>query len=574
MDVDRNGRCGPYEPFTRSDAQGKFLLRFYKGTDGPLLAIVTAGQASDAGSAGAPVDASFVLTSPSSTYSADITPFTTLVRLTQEPDYRLAEDRVRNLLGLPPKFDMRATTAVAPGTYGAGVHKAVVEALKGLGSTFDTSSPSAWNEVINAMPSRLWAFPVLWIATKDAAPIVSREDYVDATFTLTVPVISDEPVGLNGKIRGRGHSTWGQAKNPYKVQFKNDAMYAALVDVLGMPKNRNWALLADFFDRSLIRNKLVLSLGSSSVFSDGLKWTPSGQHMEVYLNDDYIGVYLLTEDIRIAPERLNIRAMSSDPSKGQVDGGFIVEVDVRLDCYNEGALNLQLMTPRGVPICIDTPDEEDITLEQLAYIKSYLLDVEKELYSAGGSGRINMTSFVDYYLLSELFRNVDSDFWSSVFLFKDSESATNPPDRLLNAGPLWDFDRSAGNANYEEAWLTEGCWVNTDRDSRRQYPVPNWFNELSRNPAFVDMALARWKAKRPALEKYINTSIDTFVFRLDGPQQRNFERWQIFGVPLTNYYTFLTYEEEVQFLRSYLNARMLWLDKAYASREAFDQLCK
>ena len=85
------------------------------------------------------------------------------------------------------------------------------------------------------------------------------------------------------------------------MQFKNDANYAALPDVLGMPKNRNWALLADYFDRSLMRNKLALSLGTSSVFSEGLKWTPSGQHVEVYLNDDYIGVYLLTEDIRIDP---------------------------------------------------------------------------------------------------------------------------------------------------------------------------------------------------------------------------------------------------------------------------------
>ena len=155
---------------------------------------------------------------------------------------------------------------------------------------------------------------------------------------------------------------------------------------------------------------------------------------------------------------------------------------------------------------------------------------------------------------------------SSVFLFKDSDSAVDPADRILNIGPLWDFDRAAGNVDYEGARLTEGCWVNTDSDSRRPYPLPNWFNELSRNPAFVDIVIARWKEKRPALETYINSSIDTFSLRLEGPQQRNFQRWQLLQV--------LTYEEEVQFLRSYLNTRMLWLDKAYASRANFDQLCK
>ena len=92
-----------------------------------------------------------------------------------------------------------------------------------------------------------------------------------------------------------------QDKKPYKVQFTNDASYAQVPDFLGMKKNRNWALLADHLDRSLMRNKLAFSLGNSSLFSDGLKWTPSGQHVEVTLNGDYIGVYLLTEDIRIDP---------------------------------------------------------------------------------------------------------------------------------------------------------------------------------------------------------------------------------------------------------------------------------
>ena len=574
MDVNTNGRCDANEPYSRSDDRGQFLLTFPKGTDGPLLAIVTAGEARDDDRPGAPVDASYVMTSPSGAYSSDITPFTTLVRLTQEADYRLAEDRVRNLVGLPPRFDIRNHAAASPGTYGAAVRTSIVEALKSLGSAFDTSSKGAWSDFVKAMPARLIAFPVLRIATEDAAPIVSKEDYLDATFTLIVPVISDEPVALNGKIRGRGQSTWGQPKNPYKVQFKNDEAYAALSDFLGMPKNRNWALLADYFDRTLMRNKIALSLGSSSVFSDGLKWTPSGQHIEVYLNGDYVGVYLLTEDIRIAPERLNIRGMSSDPAKGEVDGGFIVEADVRLDCYKDDVLNLQLVTPKGALICIDTPDEEDITAEQLAYIKKYLLAVEQDLYSADQLAKIDLISFVDFYLLSELFRNIDSDFYSSVFLFKDSAAAADPADRLLNAGPLWDFDRSAGNTNNENGWLAEGCWTNTRTDTRRPSPLPNWFAELSRYPAFVDMVIERWKAKRPAIETYINTSIDTFAFRLDGPQQRNFERWQILGVPMTGFYTFPTHEEEVQFLRTFLNDRMLWLDKVYASRDTFNQSCR
>ena len=139
------------------------------------------------------------------------------------------------------------------------------------------------------LPKEFTSLPVLRILTKDAAPILTKETYVAATFTLTNPAAGADVAALNGKIRGRGNSTWGKPKNPYKVQFTDDAAYARVPDFLGMKKNRNWALLADYFDQSLLRNKLALSLGASSVFADGLKWTPAGQHLEVWLNGDYVG---------------------------------------------------------------------------------------------------------------------------------------------------------------------------------------------------------------------------------------------------------------------------------------------
>ncbi len=220
-----------------------------------------------------------------------------------------------------------------------------------------TRLPPSWPRFSIALTD----LPQLRITTRNGVPIESKEVYVDATYVLTNPAAAVTGVALNGKIRGRGNTTWGQPKSPYKVQFSNDASYAAISDVLGMKKQRNWALLADYFDRSLIRNKLALSLGSSSVFADGLKWSPSGQHVEVWLNNDYIGVYLLTEDIRIDPARLNLKKMSSTPAAGEVDGGYIVEVDFRLDCYKGFDFTLQLVTPQGVPFCVDTPDEEAIT---------------------------------------------------------------------------------------------------------------------------------------------------------------------------------------------------------------------
>jgi hypothetical protein len=569
IDQNQNGRCDENEPRTRSDATGAYQLAIPKGSTAALVAEVIAGQSREGGQAGSAVDVSYRMASPSVEYSTNITPFSTLVHLTAEADHQLAEERVRSLLGLPPRFNINTDSPAAAGSYTQAVAASIVTALKAAAVTLDLSAEGALDKVVAAFPRTLTDLPLLTISTKNGAPIESREIYVDATFTLTNPAVSSQAASLNGKIRGRGHSTWGRPKNPYKVQFANDAKFAQLPDVLGMKKNRNWALLADFFDRSLLRNKLALSLANSSMFTEGMKWNSSGQHIEVTLNGDYIGVYLLTEDIRIAPERLNIKTMSKDPAVNDVDGGYIVEIDSTLDCYNQEPTNLQHRTPFSVPVCIDTPDEGSITQSQLSYIKNLVNAVEQDLYSRNSLERINPASFADWYLLNELFRNNDAAFWSSDFMWKDSNAAANPADRLVNMGPIWDFDLSAGNVNYNGNWKTEGCWV-----SKTPPWGTNWFSRIFDNRDFLNLTLARWKQKRPALEKFINSSIDTFSRRLELPQQRNYARWPYLGVQMNNYYTFTTYADEVAFLRSFLNERMAWLDVAYASAGNFNAMCK
>jgi hypothetical protein len=355
-------------------------------------------------------------------------------------------------------------------------------------------------------------------------------------------------------------------KNPYKLQFSNDAAYAATTDFLGMKKQRNWALLADYFDRSLIRNKLAFSLANSSAFRDGMKWNPSVQHLEVWLNDEYVGVYLLAEDIRIDPNRLAIRSMSKSVAAGEVDGGYIVEADVRLDCYAGSDFTLQHVTPQGLKFCQSKPDEGDITMPQLAYVMNLLDATEADIY-AGRIDGINLVSFVDYVLLNEFERVDDAQFLTSVFLWKDSATSSIATDRLVNMGPVWDFDRSAGNNNMHDHWLPVGCFVVKPYN-------PNWFVPLAANPQFVQLAVDRWKAKRSALERFVNASIETYTRRLDGAQQRNFAKWPIFGEPLMQYYSFATYDEEVAFVRRFLNERMVWLDEALATQESFATMCR
>ncbi len=515
------------------------------------------------------MDRAYRMASPSADYSTAITPFTTLVHLAREANYRLAEDIVRNELGLPPQFALAYATPPASGTLARSYAQAIVSALKATGG--EIASPAALAEVVAALPASVTELPRLQITTKGGVPVVSKEDYVDATFVLTNPAAATPDAALNGKVRGRGNFTWMLPKKPYKVQFANDAAYARVSDFLGMKKNRNWALLADYSDRTLMRNKLALTLGNSSLFADGLKWTSSGQHVEVTLNGDYVGVYLMTEDIRIDPARLNIRKMNSSAAAADYLGGYIAEVDWPLDCYAGADANLQEVTPLGVHICVDTPDEGSITPDQLWFIKVYLESAEQDIHVRGDLSRINAASFADWYLVNELYRNYDAAFYSSVFLWKDHPSAAVPSDRVLNMGPLWDFDIGAGNYPFEDAWKPDGCWVTHSREG-----MPNWFIALFRSREFLDLVRARWQERRPALERLVDASIASFGRRLEAAQRRNFARWPVLdGIGYwTDHYTATTYAEHVAFLNDFLKRRMAWLDYAFASPEAFDVLCR
>jgi CotH kinase protein len=425
----------------------------------------------------------------------------------------------------------------------------------------NVSSTDGLSQVVANLPPSLTTLPKLWIETKSGAPILSKDVYVDATYTLVNPMVSNEAFVLNGKIRGRGNVTWGQPKNPYKVQFANDANYAKITDVLGMKKNRNWALLADYFDKTLMRNKFAFALSNSALFNDGLKWNPTGQHLEVYLNNDYVGVYLLMEDIRIDPARLNIKKMG----KTDVDGGYIVEADGYLDCYSDGIINLQHHTPYGGLLCIDTPDEESITPQQQVYIKSLIDEVEADLHGPKTLRGVNVASFADWYLLSELLMSGDQRFfsldwfYSSVRMWKDTEAATNPADRLLNLGPIWDFDLSTH-------LRVDVCWISKSP----------WLAKMFEQPDFLNLTLARWHQKRPELLQFVNASLDTYARRLDGAQQRNFARWPVLGVRIGygDPYLLPTYEAQVDVLKTWLSERIAFLDAAFASPERFNAMCR
>ena len=538
-DANRNGRCDGDEAQARADASGAYALRADAAYTGPLVAETIGG---------------YRMASPGRDYSADITPYTTLVQLTGERDFGIAEMMVRNELGLPQRFAIRLDAPPADGSLAQSIAGHVVVALKA--SAVGLAEPDALTRVVAAFPPALTELPQIRITTKDGAPVVSKEIYVDATYEITNPAAAHATVTLAGKIRGRGNYTWEQVKKPYKVQLANDAAYAALGDVLGMAKNRNWALLADYLDPAVMRNQLVFTLGNSNLFSEGLKWSPALVRVELWLNGRFDGLYALTEDVRVDPVRLNISKMGAN----DLEGGYLVEVDVPLDCYNDGAVSLQHETPQDVHICVKTPDETAATQAQLRWIKGYIDQAEYDLYALNSVDRLNLVSYADWYLVNEFIKNWDGPFFSSDYMWKDCSSVAMPGDRLLNMGPLWDFDISAGNTHVLSA-SPEGCWIDRTREG-----LPNWYTRLRENPQFVDLVVARWNDKQAALRRLTDASIATFQRRLQAAQRRNLERWMPFaGIPL---------DEAAGDLKRFLDHRHDWMNQAFDSAARFALMCK
>ncbi len=388
-------------------------------------------------------------------------------------------------------------------------------------------------------PAEIGRFPTLVVTTAGGAAITSRETYVPGTWRL---VDTNATLLAEGAldIRGRGNSTWDMPKKPYRVRL------AAGAALLGMPSNRHWALLANYADKTLLRNDLVFDLGRRL----GAAYVPRARFVHLELNGSYDGVYQLTEHIRVDPVRVNIPELRiGDTTAAVITGGYLLEVDERFGeefCWR---------TPRAaMAVCAKSPE----TLarpgweRQQAYITGYLRELEDALYgpgfadpATGYAAYLDVPSAVDYLLVNELVKNVDGNLRLSTYL-------TKPRGGPLTFGPLWDFDITLGNVNYGGADATEGWQVAT---------AP-WFARLLQDPAFVQRVKDRWRQLRAdGTITAWQFSLVTRAQYMSAEQQRNFARWPILSTWVwPNRVVTGSYDGEVWAMREWLAARVGWMD--------------
>lgn len=383
------------------------------------------------------------------------------------------------------------------------------------------------------------ALPTLTLSTTFGAAITSKEEYITGSYRITG---TDGAIMQEGalEIRGRGNTTWGMPKKPYRIKL------ASSTALMGMPANRHWVLLANYSDKTLIRNDVTFELSRKL----GMEWTPRSQFVEMSLNGAYQGVYQLVEHVRIAPDRVNIPELKvSDTSATNVTGGYLMEVDERRGedfCFNS--------TRTRMIFCLSNPEtlNEPAWAKHRAYITNYIKQVDDAIYSpqfadpqAGYAAYIDVESAIRYYIVNELFKNVDGNLRLSTYLYKKRGGK-------LFFGPVWDFDLAMGNVNYDGADLVQGWHTRTAQ----------WFTRLFQDPAFAAQVKARWAQMKSdktvdALFNYISAR-QAFLSKV---QARNFEKWPILSTWVwPNRVVTGSYDGEINAMSFWLFQRHGWMD--------------
>lgn len=239
--------------------------------------------------------------------------------------------------------------------------------------------------------------PVVYIDTEDDESITSKKEWVNATLSIDGAGDYDNLDETSCLIRGHGNSTWKWAKKPYAIKFESKT------PVMGLPKHKKWILLANFMDRTLMRNAIAYDCGQQT----SLDWTPHYRYCELVLNGKHHGNYMFVEQVKVDKNRVDITEMEpNDNSEPEISGGYLFELDFHFDN------DIQWHTEEGIPFSIKYPDDDDITTKQVDWAKNYIATVENTLYgddylddAKGYKKYIDLQSFVDYWLIYELMVN-------------------------------------------------------------------------------------------------------------------------------------------------------------------------
>lgn len=383
--------------------------------------------------------------------------------------------------------------------------------------------------------------PVLYIQTENNAPIVSKEDYINATYYLDAmglagyQSIGSASTPLTMEIKGRGNYTWRDFnKKPYRLKLSEKQ------PLMGMTKSKHFALLAHADDalnkKGFMRNQVGFELSRMI----GMAWTPATAPVEVVLNGDYIGLYFLTETIRVDKDRVNIVEQEdeeTDPAK--ITGGWLVEIDN----YDEDP-HITIKEGDGHTMWFTYKTPEVLSKAQETFLGDEMSRIDELVYGDKNSDELwqylDMDALAKFYIVQEIMDNYES-FHGSCYLYREMGDGEK-----WKFGPVWDF----GSSFYREKtmYLYEGdVWHN------------HWIPEICKFPAFMEHVKAVWKEFYPQINA-IYTFTGEQLTLLKSAAVSDADRW-------SEYSGNRDLQKRINNVNTWLKNSVAWLNEQWGSND-------
>ena len=400
--------------------------------------------------------------------------------------------------------------------------------------------------------SRTSSIPTVVIDTKNGDRIRDKNNAVTAHMKIIDVGNNPKGTGLYDgeiEIRGRGNSSFGMPKRGYNFEI------AEKTAIFGMAPSRDWMLIANFSDKSLMRNYTAYEFARDL----GMDFAPRLKFVDLILNGEYLGTYCVGERIKVDTGRLDFPKVKADTTdEYELTGTYVLEVN-STDKWNPNEIYFEtskINVRRQHFLVIQQPGAANLSDAAYEYIANYVNEAEDALFGnnfkdpeTGYRAYLDTASFIDWYLVNELYKNVDAGFHTSVFMYK-------PRGEKLHMGPVWDFDLGGGNADYSGCDDPEGWYVR----------YASWIERLFEDKAFAQEFKDRWNyIKNNGYFDVFFKRIDDTAARIGSSAELNFSKWPILGVYVWpnagNVQSRTTYQSEIDYLKEWLTLRIEWMDR-------------
>lgn len=391
--------------------------------------------------------------------------------------------------------------------------------------------------------------PTIKIQTQDTDWIYKKE-YVSATVTVEGSEGGKYDGVFTTQIKGRGNSSWNgsadktdyDSKNSYRLKLDEKQNFLGI----GEAVNRDWVLNSCKFDVSLLRNWIGYKMGK---ILSGIDYTTECTWAHVYLNGDYRGVYMVTDHLEVAKNRIDI-----DDGIEDADNGFLVELDMRGDKEGEEGVDyfyidgyaVDESNPREWVIKSDLSKDPETAKQQLEFIKNYIQNVHNAIESGNREEiekLVDIDSFVDMFICSEFSMDVDVNT-ASFFMYK------NAGGKLCLTSP-WDYDFGFG---------TYGVATNNYQLVSETSSANQWFAKLLYQKWFVTLVNERLKEIQNDVFHLMNETV-AIGEKLTAASDKNDEKWNVYGEHYHKYVSYETseylecYEDHILYLNNWMSRR-------------------